>query len=321
MAYGQDGHLGISYQQSYGTQFVSSMDFIPFVTEGLTEGIEDLRSEALSTRIGQPDPYEGMHSVEGDIVTEVHPHNIGKFLFGWFGQESVSYQGSCYSHLFLPNADDWDAEKSFRPPATIEVYRDTGSAYGYYDCCINVLSFEIAQGALIRATAGIVGAKFDWTAKQTASYETGSYFTWDTCSVSLAGSAVDDISALTITLTNNISGKAYLDGQKTFGRILRDDYVMVEVAGTMLLNSDTEARNYRNRTKQRLLITATDPTTIMNGHNQLIIDVPQMKYTEFPANLTGPGLVEVSFAAVGEWDVTSSYHIKTTLVNTYAAYV
>lgn len=320
MAYGQDGHIGISFQSSLGTANTSSMWYMPFVSETLKENIEDLLSESLSSRLEEPDPYEGMHSLEGDVVMEVHPHNIGVFLKAWAGQESVSFTQSCYNHLFLPLTDDWDAEKAALPPMTIEVYRDTGSAYQYYDMLLNQLVFEISQGAIYRATASFVGAQFAWMQKTTPSYETGSYFTWDTVSVSLAGNAVSDVSELTVTLNNNLEGRAYLDGNKYHGRILRNDYRIIELSGTMLLSGDDEARNYKNRTNQRLLITATDPTTVMLAHNQLIIDVPQMRYTEFPANIGGPGLVEVGFTGKGGYDSTSSYAVQFTLVNTNDAY-
>ena len=162
MAVGQDGHIGICFQESMGTAYTSSMWYMPFVSESLKENIEDLLSESLSSRIEEPDPYEGMHGIEGDIVMEIHPHNLGVFLKAWGGQESVSHQGSCYSHLFLPQNDDFTEEVCALPPMTIEVYRDTGSAYQYYDMLLNQLSFEISQGAIYRATASFVGAQFAW---------------------------------------------------------------------------------------------------------------------------------------------------------------
>jgi len=320
MAYGQEGHIGVGFQDSLGTANVDSFDYMPFISETLTENIEDLISESLSSRIEEPDPYEGMHANEGDIVMEVHPHNIGKFLKGWAGQESVSYTQSMYSHNMVPISDDWDAEKSALQPLTIEVYRDTGSAYQYYDMLVNQLTFEISQGAIYRCTAGMIGAQFAWMAKTAPSYETGSYFTWDTVSVSLAGSGKDDVAEMTITLNNNLEGKAYLDGNKYFGRILRNDYRTIELSGTMLLVGDAEARIYRARTAQRLVITATDPTTVMLDHNRLEIDIPAMRYTAFPANIGGPNLVEISFDAKGGYDSTSDYAVQFTLTNTTAAY-
>jgi hypothetical protein len=321
MGYGQDGHIGISFQESFGTSYTDSMDFFPFITENLNETVEELLSETLSSRYEEPDSYEGMHSIEGEIAVEVHPQMIGKFLLGVTGQESVSYSESCYSHLFVPATTEFTEEVCAVRPATIEVYRDTGSAYLYYDCVFNTLTIEIAQGAFVKATAGIVGAKFSWANKQTPSYEVGSYFTWDTTSISLAGAAITDASALTVTLNNNIGGQAYLDGTKYHSRMLRTDYRTIEIGGTMLLVGDDEVRNYRAQTKQRLIITATDPTTVMNDHHRLEIDIPQMMYTEFPANIGGAGLIDVGFSAKGKYDTTSSYAIQYTLTNTFAAYI
>ncbi len=321
MAYGQDGHVGISFQQSFGTSFVDSMHFFPFVNETLTEKIEEIQSESLATRYEEPDPYAGMRSVEGEINFEIHPHLVGYLLKAWCGQSSGgSFVGSCYQNRFLPSNVEFTDEVAALPPITLEVYRDTGSAYLYYDCLANGLTLEIAQGALYKASLSVIGANFDWSAKQTATYEQGSFYTWDVTSVQLAGSGLDKASTFTITLNNNLEGKAYLDGTKTFSRILRNGYRTIEVAGTSLLVGDTEAKIYRARTQQRLQITATDPTTVMNAHNQLEIDIPKMYYTEFPANIGGPNLIEISFTGKGAFDSTSSYAIQFTVTNTTQHY-
>jgi len=320
MAYGQDGHFGICFQESMGTSFVDSMEFTGFVSETMTQTIEELVSESLSSRYEEPDDYGGMREIAGDIVGEVHPISFGKILKGWCGQEEVSYTESCYNHLFVPRTSDWTEEKAALPPMTIEVYRDTGSAYLYYDTMVDALNIEISQGALIKYTASFKGSQFDWSAKQTAAYDPGSFFAWDIVSISLAGNAMDEFSSLSMNFSNNLAGKAYLDGNKYASRILRDGFRLGEISGTLLLSGDTEARNFKNRTKQRLLVTITDPTTVMNHHNQLIIDIPQMVYTEFPANISGAGLVEVSFSAKAKYDSTSNYAMQFTLTNTQEAY-
>lgn len=321
MGYGQNGHIGISFQQSLGTQFVSSMDYFPFVSESLNESIESLMSESLQARYDEPDDYEGMHEVAGDVVIEVHPHLAGKLFKAWAGQHSMDgYVGSCYQHRFIPRQTDWSLERCAVPPMSIEVYRDTGSAYLYYDMCLNQLALEISQGAIYKATASFVGARFAWLAKSTPSYIPGSFYAWDVCSVSLAAAGVSDVSELTITLNNNLVTKSYMDLSKYPNRILRDGFRSIEIAGTMLLSGDTQARAYRNRTQQRLVVTATDPTTVALGHNQLEIDIPKMLYTEFPANIGGPGLIEVGFTAKGKYDATSGYAVQFTVVNTSAAY-
>jgi len=320
MAYGQDGHFGIGFQDSMGTSLTDSMDYFGFVSETLTQNIEELMSESLSSRYEEPDDYGGMREIGGDIVGEVQPLSFGKFLKGWCGQESVSFQESCYSHLFVPRLTDWQEENAALPPMTVEVYRDTGSAYLYYDAMIDTLNIEIAQGALIKFTAGFKGSQFSWAEKTTPAYDPGSYFAWDIASISLAGVAMTEFSSLSLNFSNSLAGKAYIDGNKYASRILRDGFRTGEISGTLLLSGDDEARNFKNRTKQRLLISITDPTTVMNHHNQLIIDIPKMVYTEFPANISGPGLVEVSFSAKAKYDSDSSYAMQFTLTNTVEAY-
>ncbi|MFH2075958.1 MAG: phage tail tube protein [Pseudomonadota bacterium] len=320
MAYGRGGHLGIGFQTSMYASSVLSMDWFPFVSESLTETIEELLSESITTRYEEPDDYEGMHSIAGDIVFEVHPRLVGKLAKAWAGQESVSYQASCYVHTMVPKTSDWEAGVAALQPLTIEIYRDTGSAYLYYDCMINALNFELAQGAFYKVTAGIIGAEFAWAAKSTPSYPAGSFFTWNTASLSLAGAAITNANALSLNFNNGLAGRAFIDGTKYNRRILRENWRTCEISGTMLLEGDLQNRAYKARTKQRLVVTATDPTTIMLAHNQFEIDIPKMVYTAFPANLAGPGLVEVSFTGKAKYDSTSAYGMQFIAVNTQAAY-
>lgn len=321
MGYGQGGHLGVCFQQSFGTSFVSSMHYFPFISESLTEKIEEVTAESISARYEEPDSYKGMQSIEGDIVTEVHPQLVGHMLKAWCGQASQDgYGGSCYINRFLPVSAEFTEEKAALPPLTFEMYRDTGSAYKYYDCMVNGLTFEISQGTLYKMTASVIGANFEWMTKSAPSYEAGSYFTWDLTSVQFSNTAVDGVSALTITLTNNLAGKAYLDGTRRFSRILRDGYRTIETAGTVLLSGDTEVRNFLDGTEQPVNVAITDPTTVMNGHNQLIFDIPRHRYIEYPANIGGVGLIEVGFTGKGKYDSTSSYAVQMTLQNTRANY-
>lgn len=320
MAYGQNGHVGISFQSSLGTSNVNSMDYFPIVSESLTEAIEDLMSESLSSRYEEPDSYEGMHAIEGDVVFEVHPHLIGKLCKAWAGASIPTVVASAYQHRSIPVTSDFTEGIAALIPMSVEVYRDTGSASLYYDCMLNTLAFEIAQGAFYKVTASIIGAQHSFINKSTPSYDQSSYYTWDTASLSIGGSAVSDISQATVTLNNNLAGKAFLDGKKYNSRILRDDYRTIEIAGTSLLNGVTEKEAYVNRTQRRFVLTTTDPSTAGNTHNSLEIDAPKMLYTAFPDNISGPGLIEVGFTAKGKYDTTSNYAVQLTAVNTTPVY-
>ena len=67
MGYGIGGHLAISEQNSVGTATANYI-YIPFVSESLTENIEQLQSESLKAIYDQPNQLEGINNVTGDIV-------------------------------------------------------------------------------------------------------------------------------------------------------------------------------------------------------------------------------------------------------------
>ena len=79
MGYGIGGYLAISKQNSVGTA-TSGFDYVPFVSESLTENIEQLQSESLKAVYDQPNQLEGINNVSGDIVFEPHPSYLGVFL-------------------------------------------------------------------------------------------------------------------------------------------------------------------------------------------------------------------------------------------------
>ena len=77
MGYGIGGYLAISKQNSVGTA-TSAFDYVPFVSESLSENIEQLQSENLRNVYDQPNQLEGINNVTGDIVFE--PHNFKQLL-------------------------------------------------------------------------------------------------------------------------------------------------------------------------------------------------------------------------------------------------
>jgi hypothetical protein len=319
MGYGQDAFIGISFQSSYGTANTTSVDYLPFNAETLTETIDDIVSEGMRNRFEEGASCEGAHTVEGDIQMEVHPIVIGKIIKAWTGHESATLNDSAYSHQFLPATADFDTYAA-TPPMTFEVYRGVDSSFQYYDMLCNQFTIEIAQGALIRSTATFVGGKFAFINNTAPSYIAGSCFPWDITSVSIGGAAVDNASQITMTFNNNIEPIHVLDATKTPGRAKRTGYRTVEVAGTVFFDNSSQYQIFRARTQQRLIVTMTGQTTATSYNNTLTVDIPKMLYTEYPVNVGGAGQIEVGFSGKGKFDETSVYIAEFTLVNTEAAY-
>lgn len=319
MAQGNQGHVGLCFQQSMGTEYTSSMHYLPILTESMLETKPRLASEAIRSRFEAGPKYEGLNEVGGELSSEVHPILIGMALKAWCGQASGSIGTSEYTHTFLPLQSDFDS-KAAVPPMTVEVYRDTGSGMLYYDQCLNNFDLEIANGELLKMTWGFIGCAAKKATKTTPSYLTGDEFRWNQVSVSLGGSALDEISQLTISGNLNLEAKGYLNGNTTPARVLRTDKRTLEISGTVVLDGDTQKDIARAQTSQRMVVTVTGQE-VSSGYNaKLEVDIPSFVYTEYPDNIGGPGLIEVSFKGEADYNTGSATMVEFTLVNTQSIY-
>ncbi len=315
MGYGIGGHLGISFQSSFGTSNANSRDYMEIVSESVSEDIPAIVSENLRGIYDEGGNYEGFHTIAGDIMAEAHPIGLGKMLGAFCNNSSISNQASCYTHEFIPQHTDFDDLSAVRP-MTIEIYRsDGGSAGIYYDCNCNELTLEFAHNALMKSSIGVVGGKFTRTAATTPTYPAGSAFPWNVTSVSMGGAAIDEIVSLTIKGNNALETKGTLDGTKTANRIKRNGFRTFEISGTLMFDDQVQFDKYISYTNQRLIVHVAGGT-VGNSTVSFTVDVPNVVYTAFPANISGPGLIEVSFTGKASYNTTSSYIAQFTLVNT-----
>lgn len=320
MAYGANAYLGITFQNSFGSAKTSDLTFIPFVSESLTVNFENIESASITKNFDKPDSYRGMQSIEGDIQMEVHPVLIGHFLKAWHGQSQTSGSGTV-THSFVPVQNDWQEGVCTLPPVTFVVYTGVGSAHVFYDCLVNQLTFTAAHNALYQCTASIIGGRHAYAPATQPQYLPGSFYNFDTCSLSLNGQAFDSASQLEIVLNNNLEGKATLNGKNHYSRILRGSGMRtVEISGTSLLDATNQFDKYINHETQTLTAAWTQPGSSTAANNQIALEVPRMQYSEFPEVIEGPGLTEVSFKARGLYDATKGYAVKFSMVNTQTNY-
>jgi len=319
MGYGMGGHLGLCFQQSFGTAYTSSYHWLPILNESLVEAKPLLVSEAMHGRYEEGDIFQGVNEIGGEIVAEADPISLGAFLKAWFGQSSGTLTGSTYVHDFVPRTSDFDAYAAV-PPVTIEVYRDAGSASQYSDMLLNELNIEIAHGAIIKYTGTFIGAGFSKVAKSSPVYLTGSEFTWDQSSIEVGSAACEDISQLSVKLSNNLEAKGTLDGTRVPNRIKRAGFRTIEISGTMLFVSDTQFDLFRAQTTQALVVTVTGQDVSSGYSAYLRMEFPKVQYGEFPINIGGPGMVEVPFTAKARYLVSSLTMCKFSMQNTQSIY-
>jgi hypothetical protein len=150
-------------------------------------------------------------------------------------------------------------------------------------------------------------------AASTATFTEPMEWAWNVASVSIGGAAVNFIESLSVVLDQPVQGVHMLDGTLVINRFVRNGPTTVRVSGTVDFQDLTEFNAFKAQTQRRLLCNLA--AAVASGP-YMLIDVPNMLYTAFPANISGPNRISVNFAGTGEFNTTSSYAIRMTLTNT-----
>lgn len=319
MAYGQSGHFALSFQESFGTLFTGSQFFIPLISESIGETIEQLVENNMYGRFAESPYHEGLHEISGEIRAEAHPIYLGAFLKAALGQPTSTLVTSVYEHEFLPAASDWDGSAAV-PPATLELHRDAGSAFVYYDLQATNLGIEIAHGQLLSATLGVLGGQFSRKAAGSASFMAGRPWTWDVVSAQYNGAAISDFRQLSVSFENQLTTHHTLSGTKTPYRIKREGPQKVGIEGSFLLNDQALFQEFLDQSEKRLLVSFQGEAISGGDFAELTLDIPLMRFAELSPQLSGAGQLEVSFSANAVYDTTSGYAMRVTLTNTQPAY-
>ena len=109
MAYGTDGFIAVSKQNSWGTA-TNSWHYVPIISEGLSHNIELITQESILSRYDEAAPREGMQSADGAINTELNPIDMGHFLRGACGSLATTdpLSGTVFLHTFDMTQSRWD---------------------------------------------------------------------------------------------------------------------------------------------------------------------------------------------------------------------
>lgn len=291
---------------------------LQIISESLAVNKSSLIAESRTPRFEAPGTYEGYNTVSGGFNIEGHPIDIGHLIKAWTGAFSSTAVSSVYQHVFIPATTDFSV-KSAVYPISIDVYRDVGSVFTYYDMLADNFTLEFAYGALVKSSIDFMGGKYANAQIVTPAYSGGKVFAWDTCSLSLDGVAVDSIINLSFSFSNNLKNIGTLDGTKTPNRTKRDSYRTLDISGIMIFEDMTQYEKYSSFVSQRMILYCAGKT-IGNGENSLMVDVPKMLYSAFPIPISSKGILQSSFSAKAEFDETSNYLVQITLTNTKSGY-
>lgn len=320
MSYGMDAKLGLSFQNSFGTLNTSSLHWLEPTGESI--GLKKAQIELKGMRgiYDKGASQEGINAVEGDLTIEAKAIPLGIALAATNGLTTVTSTG-VYTHTFKPRTADWGGNSAERPFTYHKGMGDTGSAQLYSDLNGASLEIAVANGELLIAKLGIVGGTYSQIAAIAPSYPTGNPLDWSISSVSIAGTARDNIRSLTITQENGLEPKHVLRNSKYPSCIRRNAQRSISVAGTIAFDNQTDLQTFISQAEQRLVLSLISGTQIQSGYYEsFTVDVPSMRFTEFPQAVGGAGELEISFKAKAVYNVGSACAITYTLVNSKAGY-
>ena len=315
MSYGQDTTLGISFQNSFnveGSVNISSLHFIEFIDEGLSPTKEQLTRQGMKGLFDENEDQEGKNTLEADITIEGMSIPTGLLLNAIFDRTTTSV-GSYYSHSFKPKQADFDNFSAMRPMTGFVDLTDGGSSHLYPDMVASKIELNIANGEFLTAKLSVLGGNYAQTNSvnaDSATFITGDAIDWSISSLSFNGTGNCEVSELTITSEESLESKWTLCTSKSPTRIKRSDKRIITVNGTIQFDNQTEYQKFINQTTQPFV------TTFFMGSEMLKVDIPRMKYVEFPIPVGAPGQMEVSFSAKAKYHTGSGTAMEITVVNT-----
>jgi len=110
MGQGSRGHIGIKKETTWGEKVAGANDcFLPFLSETLTENIEELLSAAQRGILDEPKSYQGEKSFGGDLVIEVNPQtSFGHILRSALNKAATAEAAGTTQTELEDCEDKWD---------------------------------------------------------------------------------------------------------------------------------------------------------------------------------------------------------------------
>jgi hypothetical protein len=313
------GHVGIGKETTWATP-VAVTDYVEALSETLALSIDRFDVKNITGRLAEPDDHAGVKRVEGDLVIPGHPIAIGHFLNGAFGQGSktvtVVLSGFLWTTEWWPAPADAGANNPL-PGYTLEIFRDVTSSHRYAGAQVNKLTLQIQPNQELRVTAGLLAKTTSVVAKTTPSFPGSPTdpFTFDTASIQVGGAAVDLIESLTVDLDNQLEGVPTLNASDEISRVRRTGPQLVRVSGTLAFENLTDYNRFHGQSEAGLVVSLTKAQSFA-----MLIEVPRLVYTAFPAGMAGRERNMIEFEANGRYNTGSGHALRARLTTTRSNY-
>jgi len=323
MSYGQKTHVALSFQNSWDTANVSSLYHIQHIEESVGLNIPPLKDGSARGVFDEGDSYQGPRTVDGDFIINAKSIPLGVLCRGYFGAATVTQENSAsvFNHVFKSAQADFDEFSAHDPMSYFKYMDDGGSASLFYNLNIGAMEFGAENGEFLTAKASFVGGKFSQNADIAASYPTGKRFTWDVSSLQINGVTNGNLKALSIVSDDSLEPMHTINNSPYPSHVLRSAERVIEVSGTIIFKNQTEWQKFIAGTEQPFKASFGGVTAISSGYiDEIILEMPALRYSEFKPVGAGPGKTEVGFTAEAKYHTGSATALQVTLTNTQAVY-
>ncbi len=307
------GFIGLAKEGTWGTA-VAATDYTEAFSENVTLTKERFELKDISGSYAEPDDAVGLDRVAGDIVVPGYPTILGQLLKSTFNTVSGStvLSGFLYRTDFITTTSEFSTTAATQP-YTLEIFRDVTSSNQYAGCMVSRLQMAIAPNAPLRLTASWIGKSAGLISKTTPTF-TGSPlapFTFDTCSVSIGGSATARMESVDVTIDNQLSGTPALNASALISRIYRSSAQIVTISGQFYFADVAEYQDFVNQTERAIKLTMTKASSF-----QFVVEMPRVVYTAFPLGASGRDRLTVSFTGKARYLTSSAVAISCQLTTT-----
>lgn len=314
-AKGSKGKVIIDTETTFkSTRAVTAAHVLPITSESLRLSRNLIDSKTLRGNRNPYTPVRGQYEVAGDLNVELSPY-MGRMFYHALG--TVSTTGSNpYSHTFTIN--------DLPTGLTIEKqFTDITKYHKYNGCKVNSFRMSFKPEGYIETTFGIMGAaetltttSFDGNATDYTSGSYGGPFDAFECTVTdSAGASLGNVTALDITLENNLDGSVFvIDGT---GQRYSLPEGTVKISGTLtaLFEDETLYGKAVNNTESSIKVVLSHGTGAGSAYNEKMeIYIDELYFSPNAPVIPGPQgiLVELPFTGFynnGTYSPNSAFRI------------
>lgn len=293
---GVNSHIGWGQETTWGTA-VAPTKFAELISESMIENVPRIPSAAVRN-VSVRRSFAGVISAGGSATMEMWYEGFLRLLEYAMGAVATTNPGTlAYLHTYT-------LADAMLEGLTVEIERDL-AAVRYEGCLINSLSLSMAPDQLLQAT-------FEFLAQRGAAASPGTFVAppnkpilHSELAVEIDSVAVNTFSA-ELTLVQNLLGDRKNVGVPDIIKPVRGDHRGITGVITTDLEGVTLLNKYLTADEFPITLKFTGPE-IETSHNlQFWITLPHCHFTGHPANVGGPGPIEVAIPFMAMYDLTGA---------------